>query len=51
MTLAPVLTYELVHGGEPTKNRFMLWFNDRLHALTAWYQGLVPGADPRTRRS
>ncbi len=42
MTLAPVLTYELVHGAEPTTNRFMLWFNNRLHALTAWYQGRVP---------
>ncbi len=42
MTLAPVLTYELVHGAEPTTNRFMLWFNHRLHALTAWYQGRVP---------
>jgi HAE1 family hydrophobic/amphiphilic exporter-1 len=42
MTLAPVLTYKLVHGAEPTTNRFMLWFNLRLHALTAWYQGLVP---------
>ncbi len=42
MTLAPVLTYELVHGAEPTKNRFMLWFNDRLHAMTAWYQAKVP---------
>jgi hydrophobic/amphiphilic exporter-1 (mainly G- bacteria), HAE1 family len=42
MTLAPVLTYELVHGAEPTSNRFMLWFNDRLHALTSWYQSKVP---------
>ncbi|MBV9233498.1 MAG: efflux RND transporter permease subunit [Candidatus Eremiobacteraeota bacterium] len=42
MTLAPVLTYKLVHGAEPTTNRFMLWFNLRLHAVTAWYQGLVP---------
>ncbi len=42
MTLAPVLTYELVHGAEPTTNRFMLWFNHRLHALTAWYEGRVP---------
>jgi hydrophobic/amphiphilic exporter-1 (mainly G- bacteria), HAE1 family len=42
MTLAPVLTYNLVHGAEPTKNRFLLWFNDRLHAMTAWYQGRVP---------
>jgi hydrophobic/amphiphilic exporter-1 (mainly G- bacteria), HAE1 family len=42
MTLAPVLTYLLVHGAEPTTNRFMLWFNDRLHAMTAWYQRQVP---------
>jgi hydrophobic/amphiphilic exporter-1 (mainly G- bacteria), HAE1 family len=42
MTLAPVLTYSLVHGAEPTKNRFMLWFNHRLHAMTMWYQGKVP---------
>ena len=42
MTLAPVLTYELVHGAEPTTNRFMLWFNARLHAMTMWYQGRVP---------
>ncbi len=42
MTLAPVLTYLLVHGSEPTTNRFMLWFNARLQALTSWYQELVP---------
>jgi hydrophobic/amphiphilic exporter-1 (mainly G- bacteria), HAE1 family len=42
MTLAPVLTYELVHGAEPTTNRFMVWFNNRLHAMTTWYQGKVP---------
>ncbi|HLX26302.1 MAG TPA: efflux RND transporter permease subunit [Candidatus Cybelea sp.] len=42
MTLAPVLTYELVHGAEPTTNRFMVWFNNRIHALTAWYQAAVP---------
>jgi hydrophobic/amphiphilic exporter-1 (mainly G- bacteria), HAE1 family len=42
MTLAPVLTYEFVHGAEPTNNRFMLWFNRRLHALTSWYEALVP---------
>jgi hydrophobic/amphiphilic exporter-1 (mainly G- bacteria), HAE1 family len=41
MTLAPVLTYLLVHGAEPTSNRFMLWFNGRLQSLTAWYRGLV----------
>ena len=49
MTLAPVLTYKLVHGAEPTTNRFMLWFNLRLHALTAWYQGLVPRLIRRQR--
>ncbi|MGC1381300.1 MAG: efflux RND transporter permease subunit [Candidatus Baltobacteraceae bacterium] len=42
LTLAPVLTYYLVHGAEPTTNRFMLWFNARMRALTAWYQALVP---------
>jgi len=42
MTLAPVLTYELVHGAEPPTNRFMVWFNDRIHATTAWYQAKVP---------
>ncbi len=42
MTLAPVLTYLLVHGAEPTTNRFMVWFNNRLHAMTLWYQGSVP---------
>ncbi|MBV9333459.1 MAG: efflux RND transporter permease subunit, partial [Candidatus Eremiobacteraeota bacterium] len=42
MTLAPVLTYELVHGAEPTTNRFMLWFNGRIQALTQWYRGVVP---------
>ena len=42
LTLAPVLTYELVHGEEPTKNIFLKWFNDRMHALTAWYERLVP---------
>ncbi|HTX59675.1 MAG TPA: efflux RND transporter permease subunit, partial [Verrucomicrobiae bacterium] len=42
LTLAPVLTYELVHGEEPTKNPFLKWFNGRMHALTAWYERLVP---------
>ncbi len=42
LTLAPVLTYELVHGEEPTKNVFLKWFNGRIHALTLWYEGLVP---------
>jgi hydrophobic/amphiphilic exporter-1 (mainly G- bacteria), HAE1 family len=49
MTLAPVLTYELVHGAEPTSNRFMLWFNRRLHALTVWYEGAVPRLIRRRR--
>jgi HAE1 family hydrophobic/amphiphilic exporter-1 len=49
MTLAPVLTYKLVHGAEPTKNRFMLWFNLRLHNLTTWYEGLVPRLIARQR--
>ena len=49
MTLAPVLTYKLVHGAEPTTNRFMLWFNHRLHALTNWYEGLVPRLIRRQR--
>ncbi len=49
MTLAPVLTYKLVHGAEPTTNRFMLWFNLRLHAMTTWYQGLVPRLIRRQR--
>ncbi len=42
LTLAPVLTYQLVHGAEPTTNRFMIWFNQKLHALTEWYRALVP---------
>jgi hydrophobic/amphiphilic exporter-1 (mainly G- bacteria), HAE1 family len=42
MTLAPVLTYIWVHGEEPTKNVFLNWFNRKLHALTLWYESLVP---------
>ena len=42
-TLAPVLTYELVHSEEPSKNPFMKWFNGRLLALKSWYSGAVPG--------
>src|ERR1700678_369743 len=42
MTLAPVLTYELVHGEEPSKNVFLKWFNRQLHRLTTWYEALVP---------
>jgi len=49
MTLAPVLTYRWVHGAEPTHNRFMLWFNLRLHSLTNWYQGVVPRLIARQR--
>jgi HAE1 family hydrophobic/amphiphilic exporter-1 len=49
MTLAPVLTYTWVHGSEATTNRFMLWFNRRLHSLTAWYQALVPRLIARQR--
>jgi HAE1 family hydrophobic/amphiphilic exporter-1 len=49
MTLAPVLTYIWVHGPEATTNRFMMWFNRRLHSLTAWYQGLVPRLIARQR--
>jgi HAE1 family hydrophobic/amphiphilic exporter-1 len=42
LTLAPVLTYELVHSEEPSKNPFMKWFNHRLLALKDWYSGWVP---------
>ena len=42
LTLAPVLTYLLVHGEEPTKNKFLRWFNDRLHAMTLAYERFVP---------
>lgn len=42
LTLAPVLTYELVHSEEPSKNPFLKWFNDRLLALKNWYVVLVP---------
>ncbi|HZY96252.1 MAG TPA: efflux RND transporter permease subunit [Candidatus Cybelea sp.] len=49
MTLAPVLTYTWVRGPEATTNRFMLWFNRRLHSLTAWYQALVPRLIARQR--
>ncbi|MBV8371952.1 MAG: efflux RND transporter permease subunit, partial [Candidatus Eremiobacteraeota bacterium] len=42
LTLAPVLTYELVHADEPSKNAFMKWFNGRLLALKAWYTRTVP---------
>lgn len=49
LTLAPVLTYELVHGPETTTNRFMVWFNGRLHALTLWYESLVPKLIARTK--
>ncbi len=49
MTLAPVLTYVLVHGADPPTNRFMVWFNLRLHALTEWYRQLVPKLIARQR--
>ncbi|HEU5480029.1 MAG TPA: efflux RND transporter permease subunit, partial [Candidatus Tumulicola sp.] len=42
LTLAPVLTYELVHSEEPSKNPFMRWFRDRLDGLRTWYSGVVP---------
>ena len=42
LTFAPVLAYNLVHGVEPSKNRFMRWFEARLAALTTWYRALVP---------
>jgi HAE1 family hydrophobic/amphiphilic exporter-1 len=49
LTLAPVLTYELVHADEPSKNPFMKWFNDRLTGLKTWYAGLVPKLIARTK--
>ncbi|HEY5427334.1 MAG TPA: efflux RND transporter permease subunit [Candidatus Tumulicola sp.] len=42
LTLAPVLTYELVHSEEPSKNPFMKWFNRKLTALKDWYSLWVP---------
>jgi HAE1 family hydrophobic/amphiphilic exporter-1 len=42
LTLAPVLTYELVHSEEPSKNPFMKWFNRRLLALKTRYTQAVP---------
>ncbi|HKU82354.1 MAG TPA: efflux RND transporter permease subunit, partial [Candidatus Tumulicola sp.] len=42
LTLAPVLTYELVRAEEPSHNVFMRWFNGRLEALKAWYAAGVP---------
>lgn len=42
LTLAPVLTYELVRAEEPSKNPFLKWFNDRLLGLKRWYTNLVP---------
>jgi HAE1 family hydrophobic/amphiphilic exporter-1 len=42
LTLAPVLTYELVHSEEPSKNPFLKWFNRRLLALKSWYSDWVP---------
>ncbi len=49
LTLAPVLTYELVHADEPSKNPFMKWFNDRITGLKTWYTGLVPKLIARTK--
>ncbi len=49
LTLAPVLTYELVHADEPSKNVFLKWFNDRLGGLKNWYMGLVPRLIARTK--
>ena len=49
LTLAPVLTYELVHADEPSKNPFMKWFNGRLTALKTWYLALVPRLIARTK--
>ncbi|MGB8518906.1 MAG: efflux RND transporter permease subunit, partial [Candidatus Tumulicola sp.] len=49
LTLAPVLTYELVHADEPSKNAFLKWFNDRLGGLKNWYMGLVPRLIARTK--
>jgi hydrophobic/amphiphilic exporter-1 (mainly G- bacteria), HAE1 family len=42
LTFAPVLAYNIVHGVQPSSNRFLLWFDARLHALTQWYESLVP---------
>jgi len=42
LTLAPVLTYELVRAEEPSKNIFLKWFNDRLLQLKNWYTDVVP---------
>jgi HAE1 family hydrophobic/amphiphilic exporter-1 len=42
LTLAPVLTYELVRSEAPSKNPFMLWFDRRLQSLKAWYSAGVP---------
>jgi HAE1 family hydrophobic/amphiphilic exporter-1 len=49
LTLAPVLTYELVHSEEPSKNVFMQWFNRRLDGLKRWYSALVPKLVAKTR--
>jgi hydrophobic/amphiphilic exporter-1 (mainly G- bacteria), HAE1 family len=49
MTLAPVLTYIWVRGEEPTRNVFLEWFNRKLHALTLWYESLVPKIIARTK--
>jgi HAE1 family hydrophobic/amphiphilic exporter-1 len=49
LTLAPVLTYELVHSEEPSKNPFLKWFNGRLMGLRAWYTRLVPRLIARSK--
>jgi hydrophobic/amphiphilic exporter-1 (mainly G- bacteria), HAE1 family len=49
LTLAPVLTYELVHSEEPSKNVFMKWFNRQLERLKTWYSGLVVKLIAHTR--
>ncbi|HEY3675986.1 MAG TPA: efflux RND transporter permease subunit [Candidatus Tumulicola sp.] len=49
LTLAPVLTYELVHSEAPSRNVFMKWFNQQLEGLKRWYSGLVPKLIARTR--
>ena len=49
LTLAPVLTYELVHSDEPSRNVFMKWFNRQLEGLKRWYSALVPKLIARTR--
>lgn len=42
LTLAPVLTYQLVRAEAPSRNPFMRWFNARLEGLKTWYAAAVP---------